>query len=51
MTKTGQHYVRDIRVIDLFCTHSLPRQCVPLLQLAQSQEAVQELCVEAGQRM
>lgn len=44
-------YVRDIRVIHLFCTHSLSRQCVPLLQLAQSQEAVQELCVEAGQRM
>lgn len=49
--KYGVTYVRDIRVIDLFCTHSLSRQCVPLLQLAQSQEAAQELCVEAGQRI
>lgn len=44
-------YVRDIRVIDLFCSHSLSSQCVPLLQLGQSQEATQGLCVEAGQSM
>lgn len=49
--KYGVTYVRDIRVIDLFGTHSLSRQCVPLLQLGQSQEAAQELCVEAGQRI
>lgn len=42
---------RNIRVIDLFCTHSLPRQRVPLLQLAQSEKASKELCVEAGQRV
>lgn len=50
MTQT-ELLVCNIRVIDLFCTHGRPRQCVPLLQMAQSEKASQELCAEAGQRV
>lgn len=41
----------DIRVIDVFRAHGLVGERVPQLQVAQRQEAPQELSAEAGQQV
>lgn len=41
----------DVRVIDVFSAHGLEGQRVPQLQVAQRQEASQELSAEAGQQL
>lgn len=41
----------DVRVEDVFRAHGLLGQRVPQLQVAQRQEASQELSAEAGQQL
>lgn len=41
----------NVRVVDVFRAHGLLGQRVPQLQVAQRQEASQELSAEAGQQL